>query len=165
MYLYSRKNYFTIDAIQNKIQSYIYLQILNQTFLDCYLSVTIPCQFAAIGFCWILGVSASIRLPGIVTLFDYLGHLDQAFACGFILFGLMHFSGNIARECTKFIIKMNQTTKCLPLKYWRIKIRSLSIFGIQNGPIRIMKHKAIFHYFMALQNYIVTILVIHRNLI
>jgi hypothetical protein len=113
---------------------------------------------------WILGAIGTIRLYNVVNTFDYVVLANMCFSGGSILFGVFHFFGNIPKACLNVLrsLKTPFTSTFIVPKQRRIitvTLRSLRAFGIKSGPIRLIKHNAIYLYFGALINVVVTVLV------
>jgi len=111
---------------------------------------------------WILGVVGSLKLRRVVPVFDYITIIAVVLCGGACLTGISHFCGNIPYGCRLLITR--KWKKVLHTKYWRKRIASLQMFGIQNGPIKVLRHNVIYIMFGALINIIVTILVSNPHL-
>jgi hypothetical protein len=129
------------------------------------VGTTIPIMFVIFGLIWVLGVIGSIRLYGIVKYSEYFVLCLMSICGGAVLLGIIHFCGNIPKGCRELVtdLKFNYetmiTTSSWERKLLRRYVRSLRLFGIRSEPIRLIKHNAIYLYFGALINCVVTFLV------
>jgi len=117
------------------------------------------------GIQWTFGTIGTLRLFQFVNAADYFILCILSICGGTALFGFIHFSGNLPFKGKRFIrgvqFSLNNATfsttnhrKCI-LK----KVKTLQLFGLRSDPIRLVKHNAIYLYFGAMINCIVTALV------
>jgi hypothetical protein len=146
-----------------KIKHYKNLQILNQLHVDS-AGWTLPWWFVIVGCLWVLCVVGTIKLYGVVKLMDYLILCNGSVSGGIVLFAIIHFCGNIPKAGSELVDDLRDSDMKRRISspgYRRILqkyTKSMEPFGVQNGPVRILKHAAIYVYFEALIDYVVTML-------
>jgi hypothetical protein len=115
-----------------------------------------------------MGVIGVLRLSNVVKTVDYLSLWCLSIAGTISLLGTVHFIGNIPKECRILVERLNFTyepnVSPRQRKLLRKNVLSLQLFGLRSGPIRLMKHNAIYLYFGGLVNFIITFLVAHPDL-
>jgi len=136
------------------------LKILNSVFLNCNIDVLLPVWFGCMGLCIVMGVCGGILLHSLVSIFDKMVFMNMSVNGFFILFGLLHFAGNIPLESGTLIYQLHDESFRIT-RQQRLSIRALKIFGIRCNPIRVLKHNALGIYLIGIQNYIMSILLTH----
>jgi len=145
-----------------KIKLYKNVDILNRQYVDA-AGYGLALMFVTFGVMWIQGVTGALRLYNAVEIFDYFILCVVSISGGAVLFGIIHFCGNVPERCEvlmKSFLKcdVNNMTK-MQRRILLRTVRSLTVFGISSGPIRLLKHKAVYLYFGGMINCIVTFLV------
>jgi hypothetical protein len=120
------------------------------------------------GLLWVLGVIGTIRLHGKVEHVEYIILCDISSSGGFLLLGVIHFCGNIPKGGRELLTELQFNYEAFLTSGQRKVLmryaRSLNLFGIRSGTIRLLKHNAIYLYFGALINFVVTILVANKGM-
>jgi hypothetical protein len=132
------------------------------------IGTIVPRFFTIFGLMWMMGVIGVLRLYAVVNAIDYIVLCCLASCGGVMLFLTVHFAGNVPMEGRILIRELKFSYEAVMArnqrKYLRKSARSLQLFGLKSGPIRLLKHNAIYLYFGGLINFIVTFLVAHPDL-
>jgi predicted membrane channel-forming protein YqfA (hemolysin III family) len=166
-------NCFYSDRRQNsfylhkKLHFYRSLSILNKLHADSIGNI-IPRFLTIFGFIWMMGVVGVLRLSNVVKTVDYLCLWCLSVGGTISLLGTVHFTGNIPKECRILLEYLNfsyePNVSPIQRKLLRKDVLSLRLFGLRSGPIRLLKHNAVYLYFGGLVNFIITFLVAHPDL-
>lgn len=155
-YLIFRRNYRVPPIL--KVEFFVQLSVLNMVQRQAHF-YRIPHLIIVMGWKVILGNVLLIRFSSTMTLFDLLAMMNVGHVCLFVLIGTLHGFGSMACSCEK-VLNSLRSTENIRSKYLKLQIKSLQGFGIQNGPLIVVKFNAIYFCVGAITNLLVTILVL-----